>query len=103
MKLNFSHVWENQGTFSKVRLANAIKTILKDSYTTYWHNLSFDDSQNPINGNKLRKYHKLKNEYRLEKYLLSNENSRAEIRMSAHRLLVEEGRHKKIPLGDRIC
>ena len=23
--------------------------------------------------------------------------------MSAHRLLVEEGRYKKIPLGDRIC
>ena len=109
MKLNFLHVWENQGTFSKARLVNKITAKLKDSYTTYWHNLIFDDSQNPINGNKLRTYRKLKNEYRLEKYLLSNENSRAEIstfckiRVSARRLLVEEGRYKKIPLGDRIC
>ena len=79
MKLNFSHVWENQGTFSKARLVNAITAKLKDSYTTYWHNLIFADSQNPINGNKLRTYRKIKNEYRLEKYLLSNGNSRAEI------------------------
>ena len=59
----------------------------------------FDDSPNPINGNKLRTYRKLKNEYRLEKHLLSNENSRAEIsifckvRVSAYRLLIEEGRY----------
>ena len=74
MKLNFSHVWENQGTFSKAGLVNAITAKLKDSYTTYWHNVIFDDSQNPINGNKLRTHRKLKNEY-----LLSNENARAEI------------------------
>ena len=59
--------------------------------------------------NKRRTYRKFKNEYRLEKYLSSNENSRAEIptfckiSLSAHRLLVEQGRYKKIPLGDRIC
>ena len=35
MKLNFSHAWENQGTFSKARLVNAITAKLKDSYTTY--------------------------------------------------------------------
>ena len=64
---------------SKSKLVNAITAKLKDSYTTYWHDLIFDDRQNPINGNKLRTYRKLKNEYRLEKYLLSNKNSRAEI------------------------
>ena len=47
MKLNFSQVWENQGTFSKARLVNAITAKLKDSYTTYWHNLIFGRQSKP--------------------------------------------------------
>ena len=45
----------------------------------------------------------------IQKNMLANENSNAEIstlckiRVSAHRLSVEEGRYKKIPLSDRMC
>lgn len=108
-KLNFTHVWDNQDTFSKSRLMNAVTLKLKESYTAFWKNKLFDDSENPINGNKLRTYRKFKTDYSLEKYLLSSDNSKEEIstfcklRLSAHKLFIEEGRYKKVPLNERIC
>ena len=100
-KLNFTHVWDNQGTFSKSRLINAITLKLKESYTAFWKSKLFDDSENPINGNKLRTYRKFKTDYSIEKYLLSRDNSKEEIstfckiRLSAHKLFIEEGRYKR--------
>ncbi|MCU7800554.1 MAG: reverse transcriptase family protein [gamma proteobacterium symbiont of Lucinoma myriamae] len=108
-KINFTHVWEHQSTFSKSRLLHAVSNYLKESYITFWKNSLFDDSRNKINGNKLRTYRKLKSDYKLENYLLSSDNTRQEIttfaklRLSSHKLQVEEGRYKKIPLQQRIC
>ncbi|MCU7801521.1 MAG: hypothetical protein KZQ70_15660 [gamma proteobacterium symbiont of Lucinoma myriamae] len=108
-KINFSHVWENQGTFSKTRLLHAVVIRLKDSYVSFWKSALFDDSKNPNNGNKLRTYRNFKTEYRLEKYLLSSDNPRqeitifAKIRLSSHKLHVEEGRYRKTPLSERLC
>ena len=92
-KLNFTHVLNNQGTFSKSRLINAITLKLKESYTAFWKSKLFDDSENPINGNKLRTYRKFKTDYSIEKYLLSSDNSKEEIsifckiRLSAHKAI----------------
>ena len=69
----------------------------------------FDDSGNAANGNKLRTYRTFKSSYCLEKYLLTSVNPRkeistfAKIRISCHKLLIEEGRYRKIPLQERIC
>ena len=82
---------------------------LKDSYISFWRKCLFDDSKNAINGNKLRTYRTLKTAYCLQNYLSSSNNSRKEIstytkiRISCHKLHVEEGRYRKIPLQERIC
>ena len=62
------------------------------------------------NGNKLRVYNKFKDTFQLEKYLMAikNKSSRANIcnlRISSHKLEVEQGRYKrpKVDYDDRIC
>ena len=108
-KINFSHVWANQNTFSKAKLLHAVTARLKDSYISFWRKCLFDDSANVTNGNKLRTYRTFKTSYCLENYLLSSNNSRkeistfAKIRISCHKLHIEEGRYRKIPLQERIC
>ena len=61
-RLGFSHVWDNQGTFSKARFLHAIEEKLKQNFIDYWKLKIFDDD-NKVNGNKLRTYRKLKLEY----------------------------------------
>ena len=60
------------------------------------------------NGNKLRTYRKIKDKYELEKYLLSDIDRHAvstfaKLRISNSKLFIEEGRHYKIPLEQRLC
>ena len=43
-KINFSHVWTNQSTFSKAKLLHAVTVRLKDSYISFWRKCSFDDT-----------------------------------------------------------
>jgi hypothetical protein len=50
--IGFSHIWENQGTFSKLLFSVTKK---------------YDD--NKSGGNKLRTYRKLKTQFDLENYL----------------------------------
>ena len=108
-KINFSHVWTNQSTFSKAKLLHAVTVRLKDFYISFWRKCLFDDSANVTNGNKLRTYRTFKTSYCLENYLLSSNNSRkeistfAKIRISCHKLHIEEGRYRKIPLQEKIC
>ena len=70
-KLNFTHVWENQCTFSKKRLLLAIVKKLNENYIIFGRKCLFNDD-NSINGNKIRTYRKFKVKYELEKYLLLN-------------------------------
>ena len=106
-KLNFTHVWENQCTFSKKRLLLAIVKKLNENYIIFWRNCLFND-YNSINGNKLRTYRKFKVKYELEKYLLLNLDKNvtknyAKIRISNSMLAVERGRYNKTALENRIC
>ena len=106
-KLNFTHVWENQCTFSKKRLLLAVVKKLNENYIIFWRNCLFNDD-NSINGNKLRTYRKFKVKYELEKYLLLNLDKNvtknyAKIRISNSMLAVERGRYNKTALENRIC
>lgn len=106
-KLGFSHIWENQGTFSINRLISSINKKLEEQYIQFWKLSLFDDSSNP-NGNKLRLYRKLKLDYKIETYLLANNDksytaSFTKIRISNSNLKIEEGRYNKTPLHNRLC
>ena len=107
--IGFSHLWNNQSTFSKKRLLHAVMNKLKDSYTHFWKSIIYDDSKNQPNGNKLRTYRTFKICYERETYLFVNELSRNEIstfaklRISSHDLHIEKGRPRKIILSERKC
>jgi hypothetical protein len=64
-EIGLTHVWVNQGTFSKSKLLHSLSIKLEDRYINHWNKLLFnDDSKN--GGNKLRTYRKLKNSYKME-------------------------------------
>ena len=65
--LPFSHVWDNQSTFSKKnRLLHAIYEKFTKNFKMCWKTRIFYDS---MNGNKLRRYRKLKEKYETDTYL----------------------------------
>jgi hypothetical protein len=43
-KLHFSHVWDNQSTFSNKRLLHAIYEKLTENFNMFWKTRIFDDS-----------------------------------------------------------
>ena len=93
--IGFSHLWNNQNTFSKKRFLHAVVNKLKDSYIHFWKSKIYDDSKNQPNGNKLGTYRTFKTCYEKETYLFVNELSRNEIstfarlRISSHDLHIE--------------
>ena len=106
-KINFTHVWENEGTFNIKALMRSVWRKLKERFISFWQDNLFNDDHNP-NGNKLRTYRKIKDKYELEKYLLSDIDSHAvstfaKLRTSNSKLFTEEGRHYKMPLEQRLC
>ena len=107
--IDFDHVWINQCTFSKNRLIHSVFNQLKDSYSQHWKTCLFDDSKNAVNGNKLRTYRTFTVNYEREMYLLINDlpkthiSSFAKFRVSAHSLEIENGRHTRLLLMERIC
>lgn len=107
LKSGFQHVWENQNTFSKKRLIFAIIKKICDGFANYRRKNIFLDGNN-VNGNKLRTYRKIKEEYSLESYLLAGLDKKlisnfAKIRVSNSKLLIERGRHLNIQLENRLC
>lgn len=98
---------DNQNTFSKRRLLHAIDKKLNERYLHHWKENMFCD-KNLINGNKLRTYRKIKESYNLEKYLLLDLDKNVirnytKIRISNSSLKIEQGRHNKTPLENRLC
>ena len=107
-KLGFSHVWENQNTFSEKKLVRAIKAKLESRFDNFWNRSLYDDIGKP-NGNKLRTYRTFKKSFCIEKYLYCNDCKFydvcrfTQLRVSAHKLDIERGRYTRVPLLSRIC
>ena len=66
--LGFSHVWENQGTFSISRLEKAMINKLKEKYVNFWKETRNENSC--AYNKKLRTYNTFNGDYKLEDYLL---------------------------------
>ena len=82
----------NQGTFSK-----SLSIKLDDRYINHWKKLLFNDD-NKNGGNKLRTCRKLKNRYKMEKFLHSDVDKFAlsifvKIRINNSNLNIERGRY----------
>ena len=57
---------------------------------------------------KLRSYKVIKDEYKLETYLLTDIDKKfvsyfTKLRISNSKLMIEEGRHHNVPIENRIC
>ena len=105
-KLNFSHVWTNQSTFSKRRLVFAVCKKLDENYLNFWRSSIFDDS-NSNHGNKLRTYRNLKDKYAVNTYLKLDIDKNiikifTKIKISNSKLAIEQGRFHKTPVENRI-
>ena len=86
---------------SKTFAAHCIMKSLKTDFKNHW-------LAEINNSNKLKFYAKLKSDFTKEHYLDNIQNfydraSLSKIRISAHRLEIEVGRHNKIPRDERKC
>ena len=108
-ELGFGHIWENGNTFSKQKFNHALLDKLKNRYNMFWKKSINGDIHNNAQTNKLRTYCNLKEDYSLESYCFANDLDKYKVRMftklriSAHKLFIEEGRYKNIPPDQRIC
>jgi len=108
-KIGMEHLWQQRLTNKSIK---EIQAKLRDNFENQWNCELFNDKfDNPHEGNKLRTYRKIKFGISLEPYLnlIKDKQIRAQftkLRISAHNLKIETGRHNKpnkIPLSQRIC
>jgi hypothetical protein len=83
---------------------------LKEMYKNQWIKAINIEYPNGRDGNKLRTYSKFKKEFKIENYIMicKNKSERSafcKLRISAHRLMFETGRHyrPKLAPGNRFC
>lgn len=107
--IGFEHIWQNKGTFSKIKLLHAVKSKLLERY-----NIFFKEA---VRGNitvkgrkldKLRTFKTFKNNYKMENYINMKLDKQmifnfARLRISNHSLEIETGRYKKKTLEQRLC
>ena len=96
-------IWEKPNICNKSNISSTIHTGLNNFYISLW-STTINTSQP-----KLRTYCRFKTDFALENYIqLFKRSTRlnfTKLRISAHTLMVEKGRHfsPKLPLSERIC
>jgi hypothetical protein len=100
----------NGNAVNKKSVCCLIDRKMKSIYEQQWLTAINRTNTNGIDGNKLRTYCKFKTSFAMENYLLvsGNNNERAELcrlRISAHKLMIEVGRHTrpKVTAEKRYC
>ena len=83
------------------RSINRLRQTLKEEFMQKW-------AETVDRQNKMVTYKKVKTGFHYENYLTIVKNkdhrqSMTRMRTSAHRLMIEKGRHLKIPREDRLC
>jgi len=108
--LGFQEAWNNLGSKSNNSLLKKMYAHIKNVYKLNWNDYVTRTPTDQENGNKLRTYMMFKNTFRQENYLksMSCTNHRkyfTRLRISAHNLKIETGRHTrpKTPVEKRVC
>ena len=89
-------------------LLHSLKRDLTHDFECYWYDWIESAVHQNVSGGRLQFYHSLKEEYSYEPYLSLIKNTAhrkvfSQLRLSAHRLRVETGRHSNIPRDQRLC
>ena len=79
---------------------------LKEKYVNFWKETRNENSC--AYNKKLRTYNTFKGDYKLEDYLLLDIEKKeistfVKLRISDSKLMIEQGRHRNMPLEKRIC
>ena len=113
LKMNgLEEAWTNQGSTYKRRDTKIFKASIQTTYASSWFKLLNCDSQpqrnNQVARSKLRSYCLFKRSLTMETYLISSSNfdrrrDFTKLRISAHKLRIETGRHTRTPVETRLC
>ena len=103
-----SDIWNNKGSDFEYFPVHMIQTQLKERFNSQWE-CEINTQLSP--DKKLRTYARFKHKFYYENYLCAMKNviarkSFARLRISAHNLPIETGRHRrpnKIPSDQRFC
>ena len=81
---------------------------LKAKFREFWKTKLFDDERKENQGNNLRRYRDFKTIFEMETYLTHitefNEcKALTKLRVSNHNLIIEKGRHQRLPIERRLC
>ena len=103
-ELGFSHVWENQSTFSGMALVSSLKNKLKEMFISFWTKKINSITEK----DKLRNYKLIKLSFGMERYLTfindgKQRKSLTALRISAHKLKIERGRYSGQSEEERLC
>jgi hypothetical protein len=98
------------GQMSPEGVSSIIKKALHGQFEIFWKD-KINDAKigiDNVSHNKLRFYSQFKSCFKQEPYIekVNNRNQRswlARVRTSAHNLGIERGRHRNIPIHERLC
>ncbi len=112
-KLDLQHVWESPSTLSAKQLKKCLNAKMKNMYCNQWYKDIWNDNRgNTQHANKLRCYRGFKQGFapEPEPYLMHIKDKHmrsnlTKLRISAHKLQIEKGRHypQYRPAKERIC
>lgn len=107
-------IWRNHVSASKIKSISALRQMMETRYQENWFAYLNRDLIQPFSvskqGSKLRTYRTFKSKFKIENFLLSEKNFNrkrhfVKLRVSAHNLQIEVGRHTspKTPAENRFC
>ena len=110
-KLDVQHLFSNPDKYRLSHVKRVISDRLRSVFDKQFVSVLYNDERTNNDGNKLRTFRQFKNSIGEEPYLslIKNTNIRknlCKLRISAHNLPVEAGRHRrngKVPLTERKC
>jgi hypothetical protein len=108
---SLQNTWDSPGEHSINQLKRQVKSHFTDLYQRQWQkDLWNDGNRNGNQANKLRNYRGFKTTFEIEPYLLhtrerSTRSDFCKLRVSAHNLHIEKGRHQSQykPVNQRTC
>lgn len=104
--------WDNQrihNSSSPHRILKVFKNAMCADFKLFWRDeIDRFVSNNPTGGGRLGLFSRIKKEFNLETYLseIKNNSHRklfSQMRISAHKLRIEAGRHCNTPRNERFC
>ena len=106
--IGLTDLWEHPSRYSTNRVHALCKEKLNFFFQQFWKNELHTADKDSICNRKLRSYKLFKDEFKMEPYTtsqipLSLKKLLSKFRCSDHDLHIERGRHKGLPVEQRLC